>query len=65
MLRGYGNMSAPTVMFVLEEALRRGLTGKAALSALGPGFTASFRAMEASGTAQRATARTVPERVDA
>jgi alkylresorcinol/alkylpyrone synthase len=64
-LRGYGNMSAPTVMFVLEEALRHGLKGPAALSALGPGFTASFLAMEANGTAQRAAARTVPERVDA
>jgi alkylresorcinol/alkylpyrone synthase len=64
-LRGYGNMSAPTVMFVLEEALRHGLKGPAALSALGPGFTASFLAMEANGVAQRAPSRAAPERVDA
>jgi alkylresorcinol/alkylpyrone synthase len=45
-LRDYGNMSAPTVMFVLEQALKRGFSGKAVLSALGPGFTASFLAIE-------------------
>jgi alkylresorcinol/alkylpyrone synthase len=46
-LRGYGNMSAPTVLFVLERVLRRGLRGHAMLSALGPGFTANFLALEA------------------
>jgi len=46
-LRGHGNMSAPTVLFVLERALRRGLRGPAILSALGPGFTANFLALEA------------------
>jgi alkylresorcinol/alkylpyrone synthase len=46
-LRDYGNMSAPTVMFVLERALKRGFSGSAVLSALGPGFTASFLAVEA------------------
>ncbi len=46
-LRGHGNMSAPTVMFVLDRALKRGLPGAAVLSALGPGFTASFLALEA------------------
>jgi len=46
-LRGYGNMSAPTVLFVLERALRRGLRGSAMLSALGPGFSANFLALEA------------------
>ncbi len=46
-LRGHGNMSAPTVLFVLERALRRGLRGPAMLSALGPGFTANFLALEA------------------
>ena len=45
-LRDYGNMSAPTVMFVLERALKRGFSGNAVLSALGPGFTASFLAIE-------------------
>lgn len=47
-LRGHGNMSAPTVLFVLERALKRGLRGETVLSALGPGFTASFVALEAS-----------------
>jgi alkylresorcinol/alkylpyrone synthase len=46
-LRDYGNMSAPTVLFVLERALKRGFSGRAVLSALGPGFTASFLAIEA------------------
>jgi len=46
-LRGHGNMSAPTVLFVLERALRRGMRGPALLSALGPGFTANFLALEA------------------
>jgi alkylresorcinol/alkylpyrone synthase len=46
-LRDYGNMSAPTVMFVLERALKGGFSGPAVLSALGPGFTASFLAIEA------------------
>jgi alkylresorcinol/alkylpyrone synthase len=45
-LRDYGNMSAPTVMFVLERALKSGYSGRAVLSALGPGFTASFLAVE-------------------
>jgi alkylresorcinol/alkylpyrone synthase len=46
-LRGHGNMSAPSVLFVLERALRRGLRGPSVLAALGPGFTASFLALEA------------------
>jgi alkylresorcinol/alkylpyrone synthase len=41
-LRRYGNMSAPTVLFVLKEALESGMTGQVLLSALGPGFCASF-----------------------
>jgi alkylresorcinol/alkylpyrone synthase len=47
-LRQYGNMSAPTVLFVLERVLRRGLGGPAVMAALGPGFTASFAALDAS-----------------
>jgi alkylresorcinol/alkylpyrone synthase len=46
-LRGHGNMSAPSVLFVLDRALKRGLRGQVVLSALGPGFTASFLALEA------------------
>ncbi len=37
----YGNMSSPTVLFVLERARARGLSGRSLLTALGPGFTAS------------------------
>ena len=41
-LRDAGNMSAPTVLFVLDRVLRRGVTGRLLLSALGPGFTLSL-----------------------
>lgn len=40
-LRDYGNMSAPTVLFVLERLLRAGMPERTMLLALGPGFTAS------------------------
>jgi alkylresorcinol/alkylpyrone synthase len=40
-LADFGNMSAPTVLFVLERAIREGLPGRSVLVALGPGFTAS------------------------
>lgn len=46
-LRGHGNMSAPSVLFVLDRVVKRGLRGSAMLGALGPGFTASFLALEA------------------
>ncbi|MBM3516610.1 MAG: type III polyketide synthase [Alphaproteobacteria bacterium] len=38
-LRRYGNMSAATVLFVLETALTKGRRGRHLLSSLGPGFT--------------------------
>jgi len=41
-MRDFGNMSSPTVLFVLERAVAQGLNGTAMLAALGPGFTASF-----------------------
>jgi alkylresorcinol/alkylpyrone synthase len=37
----YGNMSAPTVLFILERARARGLPARSLMTALGPGFTAS------------------------
>jgi alkylresorcinol/alkylpyrone synthase len=37
----YGNMSAPTVLFILERARARGLPPRSLITALGPGFTAS------------------------
>jgi alkylresorcinol/alkylpyrone synthase len=46
-LRDYGNMSAATVMFVLERALGDPTPWRRALvSALGPGFTAGFTLLE-------------------
>jgi alkylresorcinol/alkylpyrone synthase len=44
-LRNYGNMSAATVMFVLEAALRNPLSGDYLLSAFGPGFTLALLLM--------------------
>jgi len=38
-LREHGNMSAPTVLFVLEQLLERGLPSRTLMTALGPGFT--------------------------
>lgn len=41
-LRRAGNMSAPTVMFVMQSVLEAGRGGQMMACALGPGFTASF-----------------------
>ena len=42
-LADFGNMSAPTVFFVLQRVLAAGAhPGRLAMSALGPGFTATF-----------------------
>jgi alkylresorcinol/alkylpyrone synthase len=41
-LRDFGNMSAATIMFVLQRALGAAAPGRALLHALGPGFTAGF-----------------------
>ncbi len=41
-LRQCGNMSAPTVIFVLRAVLDAGTTGQMMACALGPGFTASY-----------------------
>jgi len=46
-LHDYGNMSAPTVMFVLERLLERGLPGKVMMTAFGPGFTCAGMMLEA------------------
>jgi len=40
-LEEYGNMSAPTVLFVLERLVKQGLPRRTVLTALGPGFTCS------------------------
>jgi alkylresorcinol/alkylpyrone synthase len=41
-LRNYGNMSAVTVLFVLNEVLKAGTQGRLLMTAMGPGFTAAF-----------------------
>jgi alkylresorcinol/alkylpyrone synthase len=46
-LRDYGNMSAPTVMFVLERLLEQGLPDKVLMTAFGPGFTCAGLLLEA------------------
>ena len=46
-LRDYGNMSAPTVMFVLDRLLQRGLPDKVMMTAFGPGFTCGGLLLEA------------------
>ena len=45
-LRDYGNMSAATVLFVLERLLGDNASGRHLMSALGPGFTAGFLTLE-------------------
>jgi alkylresorcinol/alkylpyrone synthase len=48
-LRDYGNMSAPTVLFVLERLVRAGTAGPLLLSSLGPGFCAAFQMIDLAG----------------
>ncbi|ARQ00303.1 type III polyketide synthase [Pseudorhodoplanes sinuspersici] len=40
-LADYGNMSSPTVLFVLDRAIRTGLPERSAMVAMGPGFSTS------------------------
>jgi alkylresorcinol/alkylpyrone synthase len=46
-LRDYGNMSAPTVMFVLDRLLKQGMPDKVMMTAFGPGFTCAGLLLEA------------------
>jgi alkylresorcinol/alkylpyrone synthase len=46
-LRDFGNMSAPTVLFVLERLLAQGLPEKVLMTAFGPGFTCASLLLEA------------------
>lgn len=48
-LRECGNMSAPTVLFVLERVLAREPAGPLTLAALGPGFTLSLLPLRPGG----------------
>jgi alkylresorcinol/alkylpyrone synthase len=44
-LADYGNMSAPTALFVLDRVLKAGPPSRSLVTALGPGFTASCVAL--------------------
>ena len=46
-LRDFGNMSAPTVMFVLDRLLKQGLPDRVLMTAFGPGFTCAGLLLEA------------------
>jgi alkylresorcinol/alkylpyrone synthase len=45
-LRRYGNMSAPTVLFVLVRLLHEGLSKRVLMTAFGPGFTCAGLLLE-------------------
>jgi len=45
-LRDYGNMSAPTVLFVLQRLLENPLPDKVMMTAFGPGFTCASMLLE-------------------
>ena len=47
-LRDYGNMSAPTVLLVLDRLIARGLPERVLMTAFGPGFTCAGLLLEAS-----------------
>lgn len=46
-LSDYGNMSAPTVLFVLDRLVKAGLPPRTLMMAMGPGFTASCVSLKA------------------
>jgi len=46
-LNDFGNMSAPTVLFVLERLRQRGLPERVLMTAFGPGFTCAGLMIEA------------------
>jgi alkylresorcinol/alkylpyrone synthase len=46
-LRAHGNMSAPTVLFVLDALRKRGLPERTLMTAFGPGFTCAGLVLEA------------------
>jgi len=46
-LLDYGNMSAPTVFFVMERVLRTGLPARAVMTAMGPGFSCAALSLAA------------------
>jgi alkylresorcinol/alkylpyrone synthase len=46
-LHDYGNMSAPTVLFVLDRLLKQGMPDRVLMTAFGPGFTCAGLMLEA------------------
>jgi len=46
-LHDYGNMSAPTVLFVLDRLLKQGMPNRVLMTAFGPGFTCAGLMLEA------------------
>lgn len=57
-LRAYGNMSSPTVLFVLERALQAGLADDdlAFMAAVGPGFSAEMALLSGTTPSARMSA---------
>ena len=45
-LRDFGNMSSPTALFALDQALKAGANGPHLMAAFGPGFSAYFLAVD-------------------
>jgi len=45
-LREHGNMSAPTVLFILEALIERGLPQRVMMTGFGPGFTCAGLILE-------------------
>ena len=45
-LRGYGNMSAATLLFVLDRVMKEKTKGRMLLAAMGPGFTVGFQLLQ-------------------
>jgi alkylresorcinol/alkylpyrone synthase len=46
-LSDYGNMSAPTVIFVMERLLKAGLPRRTVMTAMGPGFSCAALSLSA------------------
>jgi alkylresorcinol/alkylpyrone synthase len=45
-LNDCGNMSAPTVLFVLDRLMKRGMPDRTMLTSFGPGFTCAGMLLE-------------------
>ncbi|GJM25679.1 MAG: naringenin-chalcone synthase [Phycisphaerae bacterium] len=51
-LRRFGNMSSPTILFILQAAIESGLEGHVMLIAFGPGLTIEIALVEICGPAE-------------